>query len=84
MPKAPGNEASPVPELPFLPQIKKHWRLRQICHGKRTSHLHLRGDALRPHETGRENPGDHAQRLPYQRIEEKRIMKGGEEDESKY
>ena len=74
MPKAPGNEASPVPELPFLPQIQKHWRLRRICHGKRTSHLHLCGDALRPHETGRENPKDNAKGLPHQRSQKKRPL----------
>lgn len=78
MPEAPGNEAPPVPELPFLPQIQKHWRAWRICHGKRASHLHLRGDALRPHETGRENPGDHAQGLPYQRGKTERIMNGKE------
>lgn len=81
MPEAPGNEASAVPELPFLPQIQKHWRLRRICHGKRTSHLHLCGDALQPHKAGRENPGDHAQGLPYQRGETERIMNGGDENE---
>lgn len=74
MPEAPGNEASAVPELPFLPKSQKHWRLRRICHGKRASHLHLRGDALRPHETGRENPGDHAERLPHQGSEKKRPL----------
>lgn len=81
MPEAPGNEASPVPELPVLQQIQKPWRFRRICHRKRASHLHLRGDALQPHETGRENPGDHSKGLSHQRSQKEKPMKGGDEND---
>ena len=62
MPKAPGNEASPVPELPFLPPYER--RDYEVCDRKRASGLHMRGHALQPHPAGREDPQDNAKGLP--------------------